>query len=440
MSRLRYPDAWFLIAVLVVAGGGAVLLAQPVCTPVDDRAAEYYWAYAYWRCAFDALSAACGVGLLLRDFATEYSPIGRWVLTGIGLAGAALYILAVLAALRRMGASLTIWAAPPSQVVLVIFTGLLAVSAGSTLVVSRFAHAEPSTTEALRAGMAAFASLGLADSAQTPPGSMAITVAAIAWIGALGWPIWLFLVPALTRKHIQARHALIIAGAYTAWLLLLSGLICVLELPRFGAAARSSLATQPAPTRIEYGRRVVQVISAAGAGVATEPLAGQQIRDGAKVTLALAVLIGSCGCAAGGGVTWMLLIWGLAGAMTGGSEPARARAGPWLHGGLSCAVLMGLLAVGGALGLMVIENLIGSRFEHPPSFADALVDACSAAGGANLTTGLTARVTAENLTSGKNLPVNLYSLGMVWMMALMLAGRMIPLFVLRRAAWAVTPD
>lgn len=439
MRRLQRPDVWFLLALLVLAGGGAVLLAQPACAPLDERAAEYYWAYEYWRCAFDALSAACGAGLLLRDFAGEYSEAGRWALTGIGFGGAVLYIVAVLATLRRMGASLTIWAAPRSSVVLAFFVGLAAVSIGSALAVAQLAGTDLSAVEAGRSGLAAVASLGLMGAAHALPSSLAVTITVLAWFGALGWPIWLFVVPVLTRKYIQARHALIVAGTYTALLLLLAGLICVFELPRSGAAARSAPATQPT-THLEYGRRVMQVVSAADAGIAIEPLADRDVRDGTKVTLALAVLIGSCGCAAGGGITWLLLIWALAGAMSGGPEPGRSRGGPWLHGGLSCVVLMGLLAVIGAIGLMAVENLTGSRFEHPPSFADALVDSCSAVGGANLTSGLTARITAENLTSGKNLPVNLYSLGMLWMMALMLAGRMVPLVVLRRVAEAVTPE
>ena len=256
-----------------------------------------------------------------------------------------------------------------------------------------------------------------------------------------GWPVWLLVVPPLTRKYVQGRQALVVAGGYCAWLALLVLLLCVLQLPRAGAAAHGPRdGRSNSLAGAEFGRRAAQVVSAAGAGVAIEPVPDSDLRPGGKLVLSLAVLVGSGGYGAGGGIIWLLLIWGLAGALFSGAragrEPPRVR--PWIRAGLSSVVWMGVLALVGALGLMLIENLTGSRFEHPPSLADALLEACSAVGGANLTTGLTARVTSSNLASGLHLPVNMYTFGMVWLMLLMLAGRMVPVVILRRVAAALS--
>lgn len=434
MKRLARSDVWFLLAVVALAAGGAVALAQPACTPLGEREATYYWAYETWRCAFDALSAACGVGLLTRDLAADYTTLGRWVLTAVGLGGALLYISAIAQSLRRMGASLTIWAVPRTLTILGLFLALQAVLVVLAVLVAALGRAGPSTdstslAEAARLAVVAFASLGLSGSAASESWTP-IVLATIVWVGALGWPVWLLVIPPLMRKYVQGRQALVVAGGYCAWLALLALLMCVLQLPRSGVAARGD---KPSTSgAVAFDARVVQVVSAAGAGLSTEPLADSDLRPGSKLVLSLAVLVGSGGYGGGGGIIWVLLIWALAGALLTGCEPPHAR--PWIRAGLSSVVLMGTLAVVGALGLMLIENLTGSRFEHAPSLDDALLEACSAVGGANLTTGLTVRLTSSNLVSGLRLPVNMYTLGMVWLMLLMLAGRMVPVLMLRRIA------
>lgn len=442
MHRLRRPAVWFPLALLLLAGAGAALLAQPACTPLTDRAAEYFLGYEYARCGFDALSAACGAGLLTRELGRDYTPVGRWVLTGVGLAGALLWLTAVTQALRRMGASLTIWAAPPVSVVLSLFLAMQIVLAAGLAGLWRAIGAPGSLLDGLRIGVAAFTSSGLVEPGAVAAGGGALVaaVAVFAWVSALGWPMWLFLIPALNRRHIQARHALVIAGTFTAWLLLLGALAFVLELPRSGVAVHGN---QPAAeARAGYGQRLAQVTTAAGAGIAVAPLHGGELRDGSKLALSAAVLVGSAGYAPGGGITWILLVWALVAVVFGG--PPRGRQpphfAPWLHAGLSSVVALGLLALGGAAGLLAIENLTGSRFEHPATLADALLEASSAVGGANLTSGLTRRITAENLTGGFGLEVNLFPLGMGWLALLMLAGRTAPLLMLQRVADAVTPE
>jgi hypothetical protein len=91
-----------------------------------------------------------------------------------------------------------------------------------------------------------------------------------------------------------------------------------------------------------------------------------------------------------------------------------------------------VLALVVALGLLLIENWTASRFQPPPTFADALLDACSAVAGGNLSGGLTESVTSRNLLSGIHQSVNLYPYGMTWLMLGMFVGRVLPLIVLRR--------
>lgn len=439
MKVLARPDTVCLLMLVALAGAGAVALAQPACVPLTERDAEYLWTYRYWQSAFDALSAACGVGLLVRDFDEDYTLLGRTALTAIGFAGALVYLAAVVRTLRRTGASLTIWRAPPVRVVLGVFCAFQAVLSVLCLLGMQLSGAQIGIADAALTGVAAFASLGFVR--EGAAGSSAGWIALIAWWSALGWPLWFSVIPPLMRRHVQARQALVVAGAYSLLLLLIALLVCALELPRSGnvpVGASQPFADNQASW--QYGRRLVQVAAAAGAGVSTEALTDRNATEGAKVTLALTVLLGSSGYAAGGGVTWILLLWALVGALFPGSDTQRRTAlGRWFVAGLSCVSVLGLLAIGGAVGLLLLESLTGSRFVHPPTFADALLDACSAVGGANLSGGVLERVTGENLVSGKNNPINLYAFGMIWMLLLMLAGRLIPLIILRRVADAVTP-
>lgn len=87
-----------------------------------------------------------------------------------------------------------------------------------------------------------------------------------------------------------------------------------------------------------------------------------------------------------------------------------------------------------ALGLLVIETRTASRFQPPPTFGDALLDASSAVAGANLSSGLTATVTSVNLSSGMDITVDSYQYGMTWLMLAMLIGRVLPVLVLSRVA------
>ena len=104
-----------------------------------------------------------------------------------------------------------------------------------------------------------------------------------------------------------------------------------------------------------------------------------------------------------------------------------------LTGVAGCSALVGLALVV-ALGLLAIEAHTGSPYQAAPSFADALLDASSAVGGAGLTSGVTAMVTGANLSSGIRQNVDLYQYGMTWLMAAMFIGRVLPVLVLGRLA------
>lgn len=102
MSWLARPHVWLALALLIVIGVGAVLLADPACTRVEDEFLQVYRTRHEWQAAFDALSATCGVGLLTYNFDEDYTARGRWTLTALGVVGAVLYLLAATQALRRL--------------------------------------------------------------------------------------------------------------------------------------------------------------------------------------------------------------------------------------------------------------------------------------------------------------------------------------------------
>ena len=191
------------------------------------------------------------------------------------------------------------------------------------------------------------------------------------------------------------------------------------------------------PAGQRYARSLVQTVCAATAGMPTEDLADRNVTDGTKVTLAAVVLVGPLGGSAGGGFKWTLLIWAISGGAAAltrrgrSTHPATFRC---LLAGTSCVVLLALLTTVVALGLLGIETRTAAPYQSPPTFADAFLDAASATAGANLSTGLADTVTSRNLSRGGRQAVDLYPYGMTWLMLAMLLGRVLPLWVLCRAA------
>lgn len=431
MKWLRRPELWFPVALLIVSGVGGRLLGTESCVHLSERDRSAYGQRPYWQASFDALSATCGVGLLTYRLDQDYTPAGRWVLAGLGLAGAVLY----LAAVRHLTARL--WPTsrerlPSTRLILVAFLAgqLLAILA--VVLAEWIGSAKASLADSAWNAVSVFSSLGWL----REPADFHHTwiYAAVALAGALGWPLWLVFWPRVARP----RGWLPVAGTYIVFLLVCAGLISALEVPRGTPhgkpAATERLAGQPGLVR--YERALTLVTCASGAGVSTEPLDDRSVGEGTKLVLAGVVLIGGMGGSAGGGVTWLLLICACT-ALLGrrGNGPEMSGRAPrfGLLGSAYAQLLLGLTVLV-ALGLLLIESRTGSSYQSPPTLGDALLEAASAVGGAGLSTGLTATLTNLNLSTGIRQNVDLYQYGMTWLMLAMFLGRVLPVLAIGRFA------
>lgn len=436
MNRLKTPYVWLPLALAPLAALGALALNTRACKSLDERDWTGYGRMNAWQSAFDACSAVCGVGWLTYDVDDEYTALGRWVLTGLGVAGAALFLAAAAAASRRL------WAAcdarghfPPARWIVAAFGVVLAAGALAAGLLERVAGRTDWDGAACRA-VSAVASLGWFPGA--PPRGQAWIYAALALAGALGWSIWLLPFVAGRWRLARLRRVLGLVAAYFLFLGALALVVWALEAPRGGRVVtpRDEMLTGQ-PSRARYARALLQVVCASTAGIPTENLGELNVTDGTKLVLTLAVLVGPLGGAAGGGVKWTLLLAAAGGglaAFTRGHCGRHAAALRGLLAGTGCLTLLTLLTLVTALGLMAIETRTASAYQVPPTFADALLDASSAVGGANLTSGVVRAVTHRNLSRGIRQDVDLYQYGMVWLMAAMLLGRVLPLFVLCRVA------
>ncbi|MBP7746084.1 MAG: hypothetical protein KA383_08110 [Phycisphaerae bacterium] len=429
MSFLRRPGVWFPLAIAVLTALGSEPLRDDRCVHLSERDRGSYGLRPVWQARFDALSAVCGAGLLTYSIEDDYTPAGRWVLTGLGLAGALLY----LAAARQAAAPL--WAAsgtvlPRLRVIVAVFLGLQVACVVLAALVGRIAGGGGDVADAAQNAIAAFASLGWSH------GRHGWGFAVVAFVGALGWPVWL----AVGRRELRSRALVATICGYVVLLLICAGLVAALEQPRGRTRAQltgaTRLADQPAGTR--FTRALTQVVTASGAGMQTEPLADRAVSEGTKVVLAGVVLIGGLGGSAGGGLKWPLFItlFTPLTALVGrgkGSAPGEAARKLFYCGSALGGAFLGL-AVLIALGALLIEVHIGSPHQSPPSFADALVDASSSVAGAGLTTGVLASLTGANLSRGIRQGVDLYQYGMAWFMLALFIGRIVPVVVLGRLA------
>jgi len=436
MRSSEHTTRWFPVALFVLMAGGGLALLYGGGVSLDERQWRFFLPWHLLASAFDALSAACGVGLLVRDLHRDYTPAGRWMLVAIGLAGTAAYLLAAARAAARLRGPHAggRWPSGRSVVVgLFVVTGLA--TAVYTLAMRVAGHAVDHTTawEALSAA----ASLGW----NPGGGSLAHwSLALVAWCGAVGWPVWLLALPVLRKRYVHARTVLLALAGYLAVLAGAALLIWGLETPRAVPTRMESespvLTRSPAGAR--FGRSLAQVVSASGAGLATEDLSGRQASPGTKFTLGTLVLIGGLGGSATGGIKWPILCWTLAAAGVA-FGPRRARTTNlattrYVQAAVSVAVVIGLLVVLVALGLLLIDTLTADPYDTRSTFADAFLDASSAVGGGGLSSGLTQAVTSQNRSSGIRQSVDQYQYGMVWLMLAMLAGRVLPVYILWRVA------
>ncbi|MGD8451888.1 MAG: hypothetical protein PVJ57_08720 [Phycisphaerae bacterium] len=442
MSWFKRPDVWFLLAVVVLVVGGAHFINNPQCRSLDDRDWRWFAKLGTWQAHFDCLSAVCGAGLLTTNFEEHYTPAGRWALLGLGVAGALLYVTAGLAAIRRLRTACEQTAPlPPTWVVPLLLLALVAISIPAVaglecLAAGRdaWSAADGWSGSACRA-VSATASLGWLPG--HPPRSAMWVYATMAFIGGLGWTVWLLPAAPFRRRYLSVWRLLLWVGGYAAFLVLMAGLIFLLESPRGGrqpTAESELLAAQPPAAR--FVRSLEQATCAAAAGIPTESLARRDVSDGTRLTLAGLMFVGPLGGAAGGGLTWTLLIWALLGGLAAlfSRRPLDGTTLRCLLAGTGTTILLAALIAIIAIGILVIETQTASPYQSAPALAESLLDATSIVAGGNLSSGLTETVTDRNLSSGIRQPVDLYQYGMSWIMAGMLLGRLVPLFVLCQAA------
>jgi len=417
--------AWLPLGLLLLSAGGAAVLLSPRCLALSERDRHSYGWRPLWQTSFDALSAACGVGLLTCDLEQDYTELGRWTLLTVGLVGAWMY----LAAARQVWSGL-VGKQPPGVLpgigeVTAAFIGWQAVLVGLVLLLGAGQIVAGEGRHLAWNTVSAFASLGWLRGER----GAHWVFAAVGLLGALGWPVWLL------RRHVLGwciRPVLALAMA----LLVAAGLITAFEVQRKALRAqpmRDERLAGCTPAE-RFHRALVQAAAAAGGGLQTENLEDRAVGEGTKFVLAGLVLAGGLGGASGGGIKWPLILCVIAGSVYGHRRSVETRDGGQLPTALAVVLATGGLWLVTALGLLLIENWTGSAYRLPPTLADALLESASAVGGAGLTSGLTSSLSAASLSSGIRQPVDLYQYGMGWLMLAMLAGRVVPLLVLARAA------
>ncbi len=435
MRALRWPPCLFLLFLAVLAAAGAATLFSPACTVVDSRIRAFYSTRHAWLCAFSALSAACGSGLLTYRFDVEFTSLGRFVLAGLSAAGALAGAVTLAAVLRaRPGARAPDSAAPmPALPAPPGVRGALAsaaivfvVAAVVPLAAELIAGGAGRAVERLPHALAAAACTGLSDA--PPRASVAWAYALAGLTTSAGWPVLVSAFLPRAARRTARRAACRWVTGYVGFLALAALLITALEHPRTDRASADpdlSLASVPAWTRA--ARSFVLVASVSAAGVATEPISAPAAGDGMRAVLALVTLVGGVGGGVTGGAAFALFIPALTAAAR--APLPRRRSAP--HD-LAARVVVALFALAAAVavGLLILENVTASPFQPRPTVADALVDAASAVGGAGITAGLVRTLTDENLSSGMRQPVDWYPYAAAWLMLAMLIGRALPFAVL----------
>jgi Trk-type K+ transport system membrane component len=440
MNWFKRPEVWFPPALVLLVAIGAVLLNSPTCQSLDDRDWRWFARANAWRSTFDAVSAACGVGLLTHEIDEEYTATGKLALYAIGLAGAALWMTAILSASRRFwraaGAERPL---PPARHVLAAFMVLVLVSVPATALcewLTRTSSGAPPPPDGFSGSawraISATASLGWLPGA--PGRAYTWIYAVIGLAGGLGWMIWLLPFGRTRREYLRTSAGVWLAGSYVLYLLAVAGLMFALESPR-GLRATSvpsaQLTGQPALAR--YGRSLDLTVCAATAGLPVQNVTEENLTDASKMVLAGTILIGSLPGSPGGGIKWVLFAWFISGCLAA-TCIRRQSAAPIAVRRLTAAggcivLLLGVTCVT-AFGLLIIESRTAPTYREQPTFAAAFLDASSAVGGANLSTGIAHAVTSRNLSRGIGQGVDAYQCGMALLMAAMLIGRTLLVVVL----------
>ncbi|MCK4340707.1 MAG: hypothetical protein KAY37_03155, partial [Phycisphaerae bacterium] len=325
MKHLGRPELWLPIALLVLAFLGSRLLLQQSCVQLSERDRGSYGMRPVWQAGFDALSATCGVGLLTYDLDDDYTPLGRWLLAGLGVAGAVLYLAAARQAVGRLWAN-TYRRLPSIRLILAVFIILPALLIPLVWILEQTLGSGTRFTDTAWNVISAFSSLGWLRGTEGVRGYSIYAVVSL--LGAVGWLVWLFPIWGSVWRGSSRRYPLLACCTYLLALLLVAGAIAALEVPRgnqrHGQPEDNRLTAQSAGVR--YARGLIQVACASGAGITTEQLTERGVSEGTKLVLAGVVLVGGLGGSAGGGVKWTMLLWALAAVgLIGGYGPGRSR-------------------------------------------------------------------------------------------------------------------
>lgn len=412
---------------------GAILLLPHASTHENARRAAY-WSLHLWQTTFDACSAACGAGLLTYHPIRDYTHLGIATLTLIAVAGAVWFVGACANAEAKLG--IAPFCASPRPAATARAAWLI--SAGFCAAIASIAAIrEDSTTPWLSAlfGLRTAAGFGAAASESL---SLTGALCAFALLGPSVISLCL-----LWRSFGAIWRPMMRQFAFAAGLLLLLAFTNVLfEQPRrFGAPARGADPAAITPDGvIERGIRASYAIVGAANGVGGVVPLDSSTRDGTRVILAAAILAGGGAGSAAGGLRWTLLA-----ALFGTRRTAHAGDHPHAIRGATVAArrtLRALLILTGtvAIGILLIDSIVGVRFGRPIQLGDALLDAASAVGGAGLGGEAVATITSRNLSTGIGHASDLYPYGMLWVMLAMVLGRLVPLWMMQRAARHMTPQ
>ncbi len=448
---------WFIGALLSLSLAAAWLLWRPAATVADERAWRFYGTRQAWLAAFDGVSAACGAGLLHGDFDHGYSSAGKWLLTATGVAGALAFLLAAAAVMRRLvGSDEDGRRVPRAPSIAAAFASWQLAVIAIAVAVETILGSDIATGDVVHRAAAAFSSLGWWPG-EPAAGTLWLYVA-IALAGGFGWPLWLlsFVRPAAFPAR---RTAVAILAGYAALILVSAGLIAALEMPRSQVRAGGERITQGGGASIaRVDRGLAQGLLASTAGIPIDPWV-DEAGDGSRFVLACLMTAGALPGSSGGGIrmtVFVLVIVGVwklrekgsgiedrgSGAELGRTASGRVDVAPRggdgdaaqklrvvRLAGVHYSAVVWLLLIG-ALGLLILYNVSASPYQAARTFADALLDAASAVAGGGLTSGMTADLLDPNLSSGMHSPVDRYQYGAAWLMLLMLAGRIVPLWLL----------
>lgn len=453
----------FLRPWLALLFGGTLLLSLPLAT----RSAVPDYRHRFWQhvldCGFDAASAACLVGNTVHAFNAEYTPFGQGVLVAItqlvGL-GAALLGLAIIQPFLRRPVS------PRGMMACLIAlqgAGILATvyAWGTDDAPSAAARAWMSlvhVTDALYGTGFVMRPDGLAGYLRY--GTVFVTVTGLSVVGALGVPLVVDLLrggrtatapdraradqdprrsdnrgilPQPASPSVPLSHAiglpaweagaafwLLIGGAALLWLFETPGFLSAEVVPERPVDFGNNLVSLRDPMDHQVRWSLAMFVSATvrSAGIQSIPLTeGALSTPGAAVMLGWMALGGSIGGAGGGLRTTSLLLLGIC---------LLGRRSRWasIPGGIALRPLLirrllVYLVVWGAFGTAALAALDATT-DAPAN--EWLIDGTAAYCGVGLTTGLSTHLTWA---------------GRLTMIAIMIAGRTIPLVLWSRISWAL---